>query len=499
MTMNFSPVSDVTFPRQHSAAQPPAKPPSSVRLRQSPLWSRAILWGLLASTAFAFIWASVAQIEEAIPTTGKLEPQGAVKEVQSPVNGVVKTVHVKDGQTVKKGDLLLTIDPTAVKAQLQSLQKVRAALIQEAQFYRSQSRGKASITQSNPISPEIASLAKSRAALAAEMRLYQAELTDLVLSNSLSQDERSYLQYSQAEILSRTAAIELETQQLGRQLAQTQIQLLNAQDSLAVNQKILDDIEPLAREGGISRVQFLRQRQEARKSQAEVAQLAQEQQRIQFAISQGRERRNNAIALHKKEILTRMADNSKKIAEIDSQLNKLVVENEKRIAEIDSQISQANLTLRYQELRAPADGTVFDLQARSSGFVTTPSQPILKIVPNEQLTAQVFITNKDIGFIKPGMEVDVRIDSFPFSEFGDVKGEVVWIGSDALPPNQIRPFYSFPAKIRLKQSTLKATNQPIRLQSGMSISANIKLRKRTVMSILTDQFSQKVDSLKSIR
>jgi hemolysin D len=509
--MNF-PVSPSVLPSP--AAEPIRDRPRSytyqpsVTLRQSPIWSRAILWGLVASAAFAFTWAHVAQIEEAVATTGKLAPQGTVKEVQSPMNGVVKEVLVKDGQQVKKGDLLLKVDPTGAQAQLKSLETVRKRLVQENQVYRSYLGSAGSVVNGlEKITPELASLAKSRAALASEIRMYQAQLNDLILGSSATLDEQQYLQYSRAEVATRTATLELETQQLGKQFNQAQIQLASAKDMLAVNQRILNDIEPLVKEGAIARIQYLKQDQEVRKNQAEVAQLAQEQQRIRLAISQGQEKLENTIALGKKEILIRMAENNKRIAEIDSQFNKLILENEKRIAETENQISQAKLTLKYQELRAPANGTVFDLLARSPGFVLTGSQPVMKIVPDEALVAEVFITNKDIGFIKPGMEVDVRIDSFPFSEFGDVKGEITSIGSDALPPTQIRPFYSFPSKVKLKHLSLSTTKdlvrtpkgQEIRLQSGMSISANIKIRKRSVMSIITDTFSQKMESLKSVR
>jgi HlyD family secretion protein len=97
------------------------------------------------------------------------------------------------------------------------------------------------------------------------------------------------------------------------------------------------------------------------------------------------------------------------------------------------------------------------------------------------------------------MPVDVRIDSFPYSEFGDVKGKLIWIGSDALPPEQIRPFYSFPAKIQLERQSLVINDKKVPLQSGMSISTNIRVRDRTVMSIFTDLFVDKTESLKNVR
>jgi HlyD family secretion protein len=97
------------------------------------------------------------------------------------------------------------------------------------------------------------------------------------------------------------------------------------------------------------------------------------------------------------------------------------------------------------------------------------------------------------------MPVDVRVDSFPFSEFGDIKGELVWIGSDALPPDQIRQFYSFPATVRLDQQELMIRGNGVPLQSGMSVSANIITRDRTVLSIFTDLFIRKVESVTTSR
>lgn len=124
---------------------------------------------------------------------------------------------------------------------------------------------------------------------------------------------------------------------------------------------------------------------------------------------------------------------------------------------------------------------------------------MLKIVPGDALTAKVFITNRDIGFVKAGMDVDVRLDSFPFSEFGDVKGKLVWIGSDALPPDNVYPFYHFPAKVRLARQSLLINGREVALQSGMGVSTNIKVRSHTVMSIFTSLFANNAESLKFVR
>lgn len=147
------------------------------------------------------------------------------------------------------------------------------------------------------------------------------------------------------------------------------------------------------------------------------------------------------------------------------------------------------------------DGVVFDLKA-TPGYVTPPNQtePLLKIIPADSLVAEVDVTNKDIGFVRTGMPVDVRIDSFPYSEFGGVDGEVEYVGSDALPPDQTYQFYRFPVRIKLDSQELVSHGREIPLQSGMSVTANIRVReKRTVMSIFTELFTKKIESLETVR
>ncbi|WP_242062425.1 HlyD family efflux transporter periplasmic adaptor subunit, partial [Nostoc punctiforme] len=492
-----------SLPPSLSPSLPPRKVPKfdqPVILKQPRIWSRAILWGLMLATAGTIIWASIAKIEEAVSATGKLEPSGATKEVQAPVGGVVKEIFVEDGQTVKAGERLLSLDNTTAKAQLDSLLKIRTSLIDENQFYQSQFKGINALDISVlKISSEMIHLTKSRVALVVENQVYRAQLNGRSNKIRLTLEQQERIQSNQAELNTRVVAAQLEVEQFQRQLQQASIKLTTNLDNLGMNQGILDNVTPLMKDGAISRIQFLKQQQEVRNTQSEIDQLTQEKARLESAIAQARAKLVNTIALSRRDWLNQIAENNKKIAEIDSQLTKAIVENNKKIAEIDSQISQTQMNIKYQDINAPVNGTIFELKAHTLGFVVTSSEPILKVVPNDALIAKVYITNKDIGFVKPGMTVDVRIDSFPFSEFGDIKGKLLWIGSDALPPDQIYPFYRFPAKVQLDSQQLVVSGRTIALQSGMGLSTNIKIRERTVMSIFTDMFSSSVESLKTVR
>ncbi|WP_271252151.1 HlyD family efflux transporter periplasmic adaptor subunit [Pseudanabaena sp. Chao 1811] len=471
-------------------------------LRQSPKWTQAILWTLLGSVTFGLIWASIAKIEESVPAQGKLEPQGTVKEVKAPASGVLKEILVKDGERVVEGQVLLRIDATAAKAQLESLQKLRQNLQEENQFYRSVLNGdRAPITTKKAVAvpAELLALARNREALVSESQLYRMQLNGG--GADLSGDQRDRLRANQSELSSRSQAAEASILQTIEQLNQTQTKRLGRQESLAINKRILDGIKSAFDEGAIARIQYLKQQEEVKNTESEIRQLQQEEMRLRAAIAEGRSRLNNTFDTTRKELTVQIADNTKRIAEIDSQLTKALVDNSKRLAEVEGQISQAAVTLKYQELRAPVSGTVFELKA-GLGYVanTNASESVLKIVPDDQLVAKIFITNQDIGFVREGMPVDVRLDSFPFSEFGDIKGKLVWIGSDALPPDQANPTYRFPAKVQIEKQAIKINeNRKINLQSGMSLTANIKIRDRTVISLFTDFFFKNTESLKYVR
>ncbi len=535
----------------------------NVILRQSRVWSRTIAWSIMGVAVFAISWAAIAKIEQVVPAKGQLKPKGAVKEIQAPINGVVKKVQVEDGQKVKEGEAILIFDSEATEAQLESLEKIRKSLVQENKFYRvlisspldAKVVEKAIVDLKLPL--EVQALALNRTSLVEENQLFEIQLTGSKTPSKLKPAQAARLAAAQAELNSRAAAARLEIEQLEKQLRQNRVQVTDAQsqlqndrevlaeiknrnqismtqaeESLRIEKEILETVLPLAEEGALAKIQLERQKQQVQDRYAtlveqkangqieyenqeqqvqtriaEIDQLKEEQARISLDIAQAREEFNNTIALTEKDVRDRMAENKKRIAEIDSQINKIVVENEKRIAETNSQISSAKQTLRYQELKAPVSGTVFDLQA-GPGFVpkTGQAEALLKIVPDagpeNPLIAEVYVTNEDIGFVEINQPTDVRIDSFPYNKFGDIKGKVYFVGSDALPPDEIHKYYRFPIKVELDRQYLeiRGSQKKLELQSGMSVSVNIKVREnRTVLSLFTELFTKKFESLKHVR
>ena len=171
------------------------------------------------------------------------------------------------------------------------------------------------------------------------------------------------------------------------------------------------------------------------------------------------------------------------------------------ISNLRAELADTSVTLRYQVLKAPVNGVVFDLQPKGRGFTGRSSETLMKIVPANALEAKVEIPSSDIGFVRNGMQVDLSIDSFPATDFGVLHGTVDQLGSDALPPDPAKqqPEYRYPAIIGLESQTLLQKNgKNLPLQPGMSLTANIKLRKVSYLQLLLGGFKDKTDSLRQL-
>jgi hemolysin D len=461
--------------------------------------------------------------------------------------GKVKGERVKGNQDKVGSEL-------KIAPEILALTQSRTALIAENQLYRAEmsGTGSASLTldQQKRLDSNVNELNTRLSAGKSEIGQVQKQLAENRVRRQGLIDQQAGIQANITSITSEIAnsgnSLTTSLSQIDRQLSQNQAKISASQKTLSINQHMLTDLRPAGAAGAVARSQIDRQEQEVvnrgseleqqiqeqsrlkleqqrltstsqsdtqrqqqriqeqqqllKQNDSQISQLDQEYARLQFSANQSVAKLDNSKAVNQKDLFTRIADNDKRIAEIDSQLNKSLVENEKKITEISNQITQAQQSLKYQEIRSPVAGEVFELKAFKEGVVNSNSpDALVQIVPSKDAIAKVYITNKDIGFVKIGQQVDVRIDTFNFSEFGDVKGTIEWIGSDALPPDQVYPFARFPAKIKLSQQTLTVKGSAIQLKPGMSIKANIKLRDRTVMSIFTDMFSKQSDGIQNLR
>ena len=256
--------------------------------------------------------------------------------------------------------------------------------------------------------------------------------------------------------------------------------LPNKQKALEIRERILSDITTLVESGAISRTQYLKELQEVELLRGEVQSLIANVRRSEAAVN---EAQNKLV-------------NTKSLSVVD--FSTKIEESQKQIAQLSNQISETRLTLKYQAIRAPKDGVVFDLQPASPGYVVNNERPILKIVSSDNLVARVFVPNRDIGFLKIDQKTKIRVDAFPYSEFGDLDGRIMSIGSDVLEPDQSYDYYRFPVTVELITKDLIYKGASLPLVSGMSVNAVVILRQRPVISIFTQRIMPFWDNLEKL-
>ncbi len=231
--------------------------------------------------------------------------------------------YLEDGDWVEKGQVLLTLDSTALVAQEKSLQQVRQTLAAENQFYArvidQSPRNLEAQLERLKLNQEIRTLVRNRVTLVAENHLFEAKFNQD--EAQLDSQQLTRWRVHQAELQSRQLAARLKIQQLQAQLNHNQVALANAHQRLTTEQQVLAQLSPLAASGAVARLQQLRQAQEVDNHLAEVEKLRAEQQRLRLAIAEAESNLANTVAGSEKELLNRMAENHQRIAEIDSHMN----------------------------------------------------------------------------------------------------------------------------------------------------------------------------------
>lgn len=282
----------------------------------------------------------------------------------------------------------------------------------------------------------------------------------LRLDNEASVDRESGLDKS---IAAKRKELTLKQTEFDRYLEINQTEQQVAVSTLELDREVLQRLELLRRAGGVAELQYLQQQTKVKQDEGDVSKA-----RI---------------------------DRLRQSAILRQQIQSLKGE----LADLSTRLTESKVANRYQAIRSPVDGVVFDLKPTGAGFVGQGSEPVMKIVPFDALQAKVEVPSSKIGFVRLGQSVDVSIDSFPASDFGVLQGAIKRIGSDALPPDQMKQDYRYPVNVSLKSQTLKlSSGQRLPLQVGMSLTANIKLRKVTYLQLLLSDFKDKTDSLKKI-
>lgn len=415
--------------------------PASLELQEQPTHPapRVFMWAIMAFAGIALVWACVGKIDVVATATGKIIPSGKSKVIQSSETAVVKAIHVHDGQVVKAGELLLELDSTAAEADVSRVQSdllaaridsARAAAMIDAIDHQRPPRTLTGAIQG----------ADPEHVLAAE-RWLQGQY----------QEYRSSLDTADAEIAQRQADM---------QSARGQVASL--QKTLPIAAKLADDYQHLLEKQYIARHAYL-EKEQARLDIERQLSMQQASLLQSSAARQEAERRRAGV-----------------VAQTRRAMLDLLQQADQKVASLKQDFAKAAYQDGLMTLEAPVDGTVQQLNVHTVGGVVTPAQPLLTIVPTGQpVEVEATLENKDIGFVHKGQAVTVKVETYTFTKYGVVDGEVVSISSDAIEDEKRGLIYN--AKIRLANNYLLVDGARLVLEPGMGVTAEVKTDKRRVI------------------
>lgn len=468
-----------------------ARDDRSTVMRQSIVWSRNIVRTIIAAVLGILIWACLAKMEEVVHASGKLEPSAAVQEVQAPVSGMVTKIFIKEGERVRAGQPLLGLDNTVAASRLNSLKEQLNSVHSENQHYTAilKDTDLGLDLAAAKLPEKIAGLARDRAVLRNEGVRLQAliassgTLPDL---SRLPEEERVLLREATKDREEKIHSLEITANRAQSELSAAMEQLEPKQLLLENTRKIFESYQKLLSLGGVAEVDYLERQAQMLQAEADLQRIKSMLPSLRLEKDKAQEAVVNFTTNYRREAMVSLGDNRKALAEIDSRLSKAILDNSRRISELESNLAESQAALEHHEILAPADGVIFELPFNKPGNVVATKDTVVKIVPDDELIAKLAITNKDIGFISVGQSCELEVESFPSREYGLLNCTLTFIGSDVLPPTAVRPYFAFPAKVKLETQSFSINGKTIPLQSGMAVTGKIKTRERRVIYLVLD-------------
>ena len=395
--------------------------------------------------AFGTAWLILAKVDVVVSAQGKVIPSGEIKILKPLESGVVSKIFVKESDRVKKGDILIQIDPTVTDASLSSKQDDLAVINSDiALLY-------ALINESNLSKDEINKLNSS------QLNLY----------NSQRQILASTYESNKAKLNSAKLDIKANESEANR----LSLLLNKEEEAKARLQKVLDLI--------------------AKKEYEEVSKN----------IINLKEQRDIALYRLKesnKKLEEIIEENEKAIKTIKSSWIETSLGKEKEKRELSAQINAILFSNKTQQIKSPVDGFVGKLLIHTEGGVVSPNDNLISIVPSDApLIIKANVLNKDIGFLKLGQEVAIKIDTFSFQKYGLLHGNIIEISKDAIEDEKLGLIYEI--KIKPKSLDIKVEGETKQLEIGMSVIAEVKTGKRRVIELFIYPIIKYMDEGLSVR
>nr|WP_284676571.1 HlyD family type I secretion periplasmic adaptor subunit [Vibrio sinus] len=435
--------------------------PAALEILETPASpiGRGVAMLLALFFSLALIWAYFGHVDVNAVSQGKVVPKGGVKLVQPLEAGIVRDIYVSNGQYVEQGELLIALNSIENQVDLSQLgrQKEMAELNvrRVEQMLRRLDKGAAESQEEG----ELASVSDTPA------RWQQESSTYLNHANALENHQSARLQHQLMAYFSKKQGLQAQIAEVGSAL---QASLIEA-DKLTA-------LLPVATEKASAMLRLATQKMAARLNWLEL-----EGERI--TMQKNLEAEKQKVEQFRASRHRLQAELAQLQADVQSQLLAELIEAEDKVREAELSLRRFKQREAQRFLRAPVSGYVQQLATQTIGGVVQPAQQLAIIAPDKAtLLVNAMVLNRDIGFVRTGQPVTLKVESYPYSKYGTLQGWVEYISHDAIDDEKMGPVYS--ARIRLAAQNTTHTGIQLPLQSGMAVTADIKTDQRRVIDYL---------------
>ncbi len=462
-----------------------------------------IIWFVFLMLLVFVLWACFGKVDEVASARGQIMSQDGVQELQAAGDGIVTKVHVTEGQNVKKGDILYSIDKEVEKLNIEYSQGETGLLELRVELLNQMLLGK-DISQYRHGSYSREQMDVIEAMIALD------ESTQLSIKEYETTAQNAKNQYKLAE---KTVETDDYVEDYYKEQKEIQNKTHNLTDTASIELEVIkknyeyaskeeEKYKKLYEAGAIAKNEWekksnevvtLKKQIEIKEIELQGAKLTKqgEQSNLNYQINE-----NNTNNLEKQgslegsknnyEIALLNLENAKKQRE-----STLLEQKEQCVAKLKEYgvtLTQQYYEYENKDILAPYDGVIKTLHFEKEGAVVTTTQPVAELLPEtSQLIVEAQVSNKDIGFIAIGQEVDVKVDTYDYQKYGMLSGKVIYISPDAIENERYEKVYKV-------QILLEKNNESFDVSQGMECSVEIKTDRRRIIEFFLEPLTEALDN-----
>ncbi|OOV86720.1 HlyD family type I secretion periplasmic adaptor subunit [Oceanospirillum linum] len=407
-----------------------------------PSYAKPVLYLVILMVIAFFAWASVTQLTEVTSAPGEIIPSGQIKVVQHLSGGTVSEVLVEERVLVQAGDILVKLDDSRALSDLRQIEGRLASLKLRAE------RQEAFVVGREP-----------------DFSAYEADYPSMVAVQKQQFKNQLQVRESTLDVLNQ------QIKQRESRMEQLSKSLEAAREHSNLTEQMLTMRQNMAEKRLITRITLLETERAAVTARGEEARILKEMDLIQQELAESKSRFYET----QNQILQEPLD----------QLDQL----EAQIAETQEELSKVQSRLDELWVKAPSNGLVFNLGVNNPGQVVQPGSVLMQIVPDDvELEAEVRISPDDIGYVRPGQNVNIKVSSYDFARYGYAKGKLDRVSAFSTLDESEQPY--FKGWVTLDKNYLGSENTRFPLMPGMVVSADILTGDKTLLAYLADPITK---------